>query len=52
MIGNLSNDFVWQINNIHSKFNCRYHCAVDKLFAVAVLPINIHVIIYISLWYV
>ncbi len=38
--------------NIHSTFSCIYHYTVDKFHAVAVLPINIHVIICIVLWYV
>ncbi len=50
MIGNLSKDFVWHIINIRFKFSCRYHYTVDKFLAVAVLPISIHVIIYIVLW--
>ncbi len=45
MIGNLSKDFIWHTINIHSKFTCRYHYTVDKFLAVAVWPINIHVII-------
>ncbi len=49
MIGNLSKDFIWHTINIHSKFSCSYHSTVDKFLAVAVLPINIHVVIYILL---
>ncbi len=52
MIGNLSKDFTWQTINIYSKFSTRYHYTVDKFLAVAVLSINIHVIIYMLLWYV
>ncbi len=52
MIGNLCKYFIWHTINIHSKFSCRYHYTVDKFLAVAVLPINIHVTIYILLWYV
>ncbi len=47
MIGNLFEDFIRHAINIHFKLSCRYHYTVDKFLAVAVLPINIHVIIYI-----
>ncbi len=52
MISNLFKDFIWHAINIHSKFSCIYHYTVDKFLAVAILPIYIHVIIYILLWHV
>ncbi len=52
MIGNLSKGFIWQTINIRSRLSCLYYYTVDKFLAIAVLPINIHVIIDILLWYV